>query len=342
MGTLPDFLPGYQSLDDDQSRRKFEDRWGCRLSDETGLTAQEVIERAKEGEIKGMYIVGENLALSFPRLTLVREALASLDFLVVQDMFLTETAQLAKVVLPAASFAEKEGTFTNFEGRVRRLRKALRPIGDSLPDWEIILRLANQMECLMAYSSPQEVMDEIQELVDWYQGAGYGDAEMKSKHLAEFGVSALTSRRLYKGKFPSGFGRFSPVEYVPQSDSSDDRYPLTLLAGSTLYHAGCGSRSSRSRRLKRFSPGAFVEISAPDAESLGVSDGDRVRIVSPVGEVTALARITGTVVQGVIFMPGSFPEAPVNTLLDITLDPLTKVPSQKTCLVRLERIENHG
>ena len=311
MGALPDFLPGYQSLQDAQARRKFEDCWGCRLPDDKGLTALEMIDRAKEGGIKGMYIVGENPALSFPRLALIRETLASLDFLVVQDMFLTETANLATVVLPAASFAEKEGTFTNFEGRIRRLRKALEPVGDSLPDWEIILQLAKGMDYPMPYSSPQQVMDEIEGLVP-------------------------------KAQFPSGPGRFSPCDYVPESQSLRDGYPFTLLAGTTLYQFGTGSRTSRSSRLSKFSPKAFVEVSEPDAESLGINDGDMVKVVSPVDEVTVAAKVTEALSQGMIFMPVSFPESPVNGLFDIVLDPGTKTPALKTCLVRLERIANHG
>jgi len=311
MGALPDFLPGYQSLRDAQARRKFEDCWRCRLPDDKGLTALEMVDRAKEGGIKGMYIVGENPALSFPRLALVRETLASLDFLVVQDMFLTETANLATVVLPAASFAEKEGTFTNFEGRIRRLRKALEPVGDSLPDSEIILQLAKGMDYPMPYSSPQQVMDEIEGLVP-------------------------------KAQFPSGPGRFSPVDYAPELPSSRDGYPFTLLAGTTLYQFGTGSRTSRSSRLSKFSPKAFVEVSEPDAESLGINDGDMVKVVSPVDEVTAAAKVTEALSQGMIFMPVSFPESPVNGLFDIVLDPGTKTPALKTCLVRLERTANHG
>jgi len=311
MGALPDFLPGYQSLEDAQARKKFESRWGCDLPGDKGLTALEMIDRAREGGLRGMYVVGENPALSFPQTALVRETLASLDFLVVQDIFLTETARLATVVLPASSFAEKEGTFTNFEGRLRRLRKAVEPVGDSLPDWEIVLELAKSMGYPMPYSSPQQVMDEIEELVP-------------------------------KAQFASGPGRFSPVDYLPESQTSRDGYPFTLLAGTTLYQFGTGARTSRSSRLSKFSPKAFVEVSEPDAKDLGIKDGDMVKVVSPVDEVTAAARVTDTLSQGMIFMPMSFPESPVNGLFDTVLDPGTKTPALKTCLVRLERIADNG
>jgi predicted molibdopterin-dependent oxidoreductase YjgC len=342
VGALPDFLPGYQSVEDAQARKKLADRWGVCLPADVGLTAVEMIEHAKEGKIKGMYIVGENPALSFPHLTLVTEALSALDFLVVQDMFLTETARLATVILPAASFAEKEGTFTNFEGRVQQVRKATEPLADSLPDWETILRLANSMGRPMPYSSLQQVMDEIEELVPLYQGIGYADLEMKGLYPAERDGVPWGTRRLYKGQFPSGFGRFSPVQYIPRAELPQDGYPLTLLAGTILYQFGTGSRSSRASRLERFQPDAFVEISEPDAKRLGISHGDDVKVVSPLSEVSAKARIVDTVAEGMLFMPVSFSESPVNALFDIALDPRSKTPSLKACAVKLERIRPRG
>lgn len=329
MGTLPDFLPGYQSLQDNQARAKFETRWMCSLPVDTGLSALEMVGGAREGRIKAMYIVGENPAVSFPNSTLVRQALESLDFLVVQDMFLTETAKMADVVLPAASFAEKEGTFTSFDGIVQRLQKALEPFGDSLPDWEIILRLADKMGYPMPYSSPGEVMEEIAEVVPSYQGASPGELERRSRHFIE-------------REFPIGRGRFMPVEYKPLGEDSNSEFPFTLLAGTILYRFGAGTRSSRSSRLRKFAPAAFVEISKSDAESLKVGDGDMVKVVSAVGELVVAARVTDTVTPGVVFMPVSFPESPASCLFDVVLDSRTKAPALKTCPVRLERIDGHG
>ncbi|MCK4697670.1 MAG: formate dehydrogenase subunit alpha, partial [Dehalococcoidia bacterium] len=289
MGAMHDLLPGYHRVEDEQSRKKFADRWDTELPADAGLSAIEMIYHARDGKIKGMYIMGENPLLSFPNPALVKESLESLDFLVVHDMFLTETAKMANVVLPAASFAEKEGTFTNFEGRVQRVRKVIEPIGDSLPDGEIILRLSNVMGCPMPYSSLQQIMDEIQELVPLYQVMDYRDSEMKGTSRADLDRDPLRNRRMYKGQFPSGFGRFSPVQYEPPSKTSEDGYNLTLLAGSILYHSGTGSRSSRSPRLSEFSPEAFVELGESDAKQVGISQGDQVRVISPVGEVTAVA-----------------------------------------------------
>jgi formate dehydrogenase alpha subunit len=341
MGTLPKFLPGYQSVAGAQARGKFEERWGVSLPAEAGLTALEMMEQAKKGKIKGMYIMGENPILSFPNSRFIREVLASLDFLAVQDMFLTETARLANVVLPAASFAEKEGTFTNFEGRVQRVQKAIAPLGESLPDWEIILRLANKMGSPMPYSSPQQVMDEIVgccqlPAYSFYEGGGHLESEAKSLYGAE-SSSCRGVGRVHGGQFPEGFARFCPVEYVPPAKAKKG-YPFTLLTGIIFNHFGTGSRSSRSARLKKFSPEVFVEICESDATKLAITDGEKVRVISPVSEVTAMVRITDTLHEGMLFMPISFPEAPVNELFDIVLNPETKAPSLKACNAKIEKI----
>jgi len=330
MGTLPKFLPGYQSVTDAQARERFEERWGASLPAEPGLTTLEIMEQVKKGKIKGMYIMGENPILSFPNSRRITEILTSLDFLVVQDMFLTETAKLANVVLPAASFAEKEGTFTNFEGRVNRVRRAIKPIGESLPDWEIILRLAEKMGSPMQYSSLQDVMSEIEELVPSYEA--YTDFERQDELAYE------ETGRTYGRQLLKGFARFSPIEYTPQAGERKSDYPFTLLTGTTLYHFGTGSRSSRSLRLKKFSPEAFVEICESDARKLAITDGEKVKVSSAVGEVTTMVKITDTLREGMLFMPVSFPETPVNELFDITLNPETKAPSLKACSVKIEKI----
>jgi formate dehydrogenase alpha subunit len=330
MGTLPKFLPGYQSVVDAQARERFEKYWGASLPAEAGLTTLEIMEQVKEGKIKGMYIMGENPVLSFPNSRLIPEILASLDFLVVQDMFLTETAKLANVVLSAASFAEKEGTFTNFEGRVNRVRKAIEPIGESLPDWEIVVRLADKMGYPLPFSSLQDVMSEIEELVPSYET--YTDYE-KQDELAYGETGRTSGRPLLKG-----FARFSPTEYTPQAGERKSDYPFTLLTGGTLYHFGTGTRSSRARRLRKFSLRSFVEICESDARKLAVTDGEEVKVISAVGEVTTTVKITDTLCKGMLFMPFSFPETQVNDLFDIVLNPETKEPSLKACSVKIEKI----
>jgi len=330
MGTLPKFLPGYHSVTDAQARGKFEERWGVNLPAKDGLTALEIMEQIKKTNIKGMYIVGENPVLSFPNSRLITEILNSLDFLVVQEMFLTETAKLANVVLPAASFAEKDGTFTNFEGSVQKVRKAINLLGESLPDWEIILRLADKMGSLMPYSSPQDVMNEIEELVPSYKA--YTNSERQDE-LAYGETGRTYGRQLLKG-----FARFSPIEYTPQAGEIKSDYPFTLLTGTTLYHFGSGNRSSRAWRLRKFTPQSFVEICESDATKLTLTDGEKVKVISAAGEVTTMVKITSTLREGMLFMPVSFPETPVNELFDIVLNPETKSPSLKACNVKIEKI----
>jgi len=307
MGVLPNFLPGYQSVVDAGVRRRFEEWWGVDLPAKPGLTAVEIIEQAKEGKIKGLYVVGENPVLSFPNSSLVSEAMSCLECLIVQDIFLSKTAELATVVLPAASFAEKEGTFTNLEGRVNRLRKAIEPVGESLSDWEIVQRLAERMGYLLHFSSPQQIMDEVKELVP---------------HQAEL----------------EGPLHFSRVEYVPLSDGAKEDYPFVLLTGTTLHHHGTGTRSSRAKRLVNFSPQPFLEIGAPDAIKVAITNGDRVRITSPTGEVTAKVKIVDTLPERMLFMSVSFPDTPVNGLFDIVLDTEAKTPALKSCYVKVEKV----
>jgi formate dehydrogenase alpha subunit len=341
MGALPDWLPGYVPVEDDKARQKFAACWGADLPGGIGLSAVDMVSGALEGKVKGMYIMGENPVLSFPQQRLVEEALGSLEFLVVQDLFLTETARLAKVVLPSSSFAEKEGTFTNFEGRGQRLRKVIAPYGNSLPDWEIILKLADTMGRSMPFSSIQQIMAEIEEMVPLYSGIGDKGPDTVNIYRLELDRNSLINRRLYKGKFPSGFGCFSPVRYEAATNGSKKGYPLALLVGSVLYHSGNGSRTSRSPRLSKFLHQPYVEIGETDAERFKIDQGDEVRVISPWGDVTAVARFSDRFPEGVIFIPNSLPTAPVNRLFEIALDAQSGAPALKTCAVKLERISHH-
>jgi predicted molibdopterin-dependent oxidoreductase YjgC len=340
MGTLPSFLPGYKNIDNTQNRKIYEERWGKHLPEAPGLTALEMIEAALTGEVKGMFIAGENVIGSFPQPTRVKKALTNLEFLVVTDMFMTDTAQLATIVLPVASFAEKEGTYTNFEGRVQRLHKAIEPRGESLPGIEIIIRLAEKLESPIPFSSSQEVMEEIKEMVPFYHNVGYGGADSLGLELADTDEDAPGNRRLHNGLFPSGFGRFSPVEFQPPTDVANDGYPFTRLAGSILFSFGAGTRSSHSKRLKRYSPGAFLSISNGDAKEVGIQDGDRVKITSARGEVAANVKIDAGLPRGVLFMPISIAESPIYELFDATLTQTTKAPALKSCPVKLERTKD--
>ena len=338
MGALPGFLPGYKSVDNAQNWKKYEERWGRQMPGNAGLTALEMVEAALAGKLKGMFIVGENVVAGFPRPTRVKKALENLEFLAVTDLFLTETARLATVVLPAASFAEKEGTFTNFEGRVQRLHKAIEPYGESLPDSEIIMRLAAKMAAPMPFSSSQQVMEEIEAMVPFYHHLAYRDTKSLGADMEDADINTPGNRRLYNGLFPRGFGRFSAVEYTPPKDVANTDYPFTLLVGSVLFNFGSGSRSSRSKRLRRFRPGVFLEINDNDARHLGLNEGDKVRVTSAQGELTVNVKIDAGLQPGLLFVPVASPEIPVYELFDTTLYHQAKAPALKSCAVKVERI----
>ena len=334
MGAIPAFLPGYQPVDKAAVAKLFAERWGTVAPSNKGLTAAEMILNMDQGAIKGMYLVGVDPLRSMPDAVLTKRALSSLDFLVVQDMFLTDTAAIANVVFPSASFAEKEGTLTNFEGRVQRLRKAIPPVRSSLPDWEIVLMLARKMNQPMPYSNLQEVMDEIEELVPFYQGPGYADSDAKGLYRSDRENLAVANRRLYKGQFPSGFGRFSPVQYVPSIEAGDG-YPFTLTTGTSLFHLGIGK--PEASRFSSFQAEDILEMSVSDAKKLGISTGDDVKISSKVGSIVARARLSQNVGEGLLFMSATSANSLVTRLMEVALDPKSRTPSQKACTVKLER-----
>jgi predicted molibdopterin-dependent oxidoreductase YjgC len=341
MGAAPDFLPGYLSVNDTQNRRKFEERWNAKLPTNSGLTALEMMEAARSGKVKGMLIIGENPVGSFPQPKGIKEALSSLEFLVVADIFPGETVRLASVVLPSASFAEKEGTFTNFEGRIQQLKKAIKPTGDSLPDSEIIIQLSSAMGSPMPYSSSHQVMEEIEEMVPFYHHVSPKDADTLGLEMSEVDSDMPGTRRLYKGLFPSGFGQFHPVDFTPLQESNNG-YPFTLIIGSSRYHFGTGARSQRSERLRRFSPEAFAEINPADAKQTGLKDEDKIKIISEQGELSASARMSDKLPRGVVYMAESFVQSPVHELFNTVIDTRSKTPALKSCAVRLERIAANG
>jgi formate dehydrogenase alpha subunit len=332
MGTLPDFLPGYRNLDDTQTRDSFKNTWQAEIPESQGMGAIEVFQQAEAGTIKGMVIMGENPMVSFPDPAFIRKSLSSLEFLCVIDIFPGETTELASVVMPAAAFAEKDGSFTNFEGRVQQIRKALDPPGSALPEWKIIVELARQMDSPMQYSSSREILNEIEELVPLYQNISHRDFEQDDDVL-DSSAERLGSKRFYKGLFPSGFGRFTSVEYIPSETNKNGEYPLVMVTGSTLHGFGGGSRTGRTSRLNSFTPQAWINISEDDSNRYKLYPGDTTRIISPAGEITAIVRISDVLDEGMVFMPSSFSDAPVNTLFGHNTD-----NSLKTCSVRLERI----
>jgi formate dehydrogenase alpha subunit len=339
MGALPNVYPGYQAVADAEIRKKFEQAWGCKLPEKPGLTITELFDAAYRGELKALYIIGENPLLSEPDISHAREALERVDFLVVQDNFLSETAKLADVVLPGVSFAEKDGTFTNTERRVQRVRKAVEPVGDSRPDWWITCEIARRMGGKgFEFSHPSEIMEEISSLTPSYGGISYqrledGGLQWPCPNPDHPGTPILHTRQFTRGK-----GRFIPLEYKPPKELPDKRYPLVLTTGRSLYHFHTGTLTRRVEGLNVLKREGEVEINPADASALGIADGEKVKVISRRGEVVTKAKVTEVSPAGVVFMTFHFAESPANMLTNSALDPVAKIPEYKVCAVRIEKI----
>jgi formate dehydrogenase alpha subunit len=336
MGALPNVYPGYQSVTDDVIREKFETAWRADLPSEVGLTIVEMIHAAHEGKVKAVYVMGENPMMSDPDVNYVKEALENVDFLVVQDIFLSETAQLADVVLPAASFAEKNGTLTNSERRVQLWRKAIDPVGESRPDWEIICDIATRMGYDMKCDSPAQIMDEITRLTPIYGGMSHDRLEGDGLQWPCPDKSHPGTQFLHKGKFSRGLGKFHAIEFRPPFEMPDEEYPLLLTTGRMLYHFHTGTLSRRSAGLDELHPEGKVEISPEDAAKLDVEDSDLVEVTSRRGKVVAKALVTDKSPVGTVFMTFHFREAAANLLTVSALDPVAKIPEYKVCAVKVE------
>jgi formate dehydrogenase alpha subunit len=338
VGALPNVYPGYQAVADPAIKDKFEEAWSCYLPEQPGLTITEFFDAAYRGQIKAMYVMGENPVLSEPEAKHAEEALQKLEFLVVQDFFLTETARLADVILPGVTFAEKDGTFTNTERRVQLVRQAIAPVGNSRPDWWIIGQIAQRMGGKgFAFNSPSEIMDEIAQLTPAYGGISY-------RRLEEGGLQWPCPTEEHPGTpilhtmlFSRGKGHFVPLEYRPPAELPDDDYPLILTTGRSLFHFHTGTMSRKVKGLNVFKNEEQVEMNPRDAAALGVADGDMVRVVSRRGAVVAKACLTDDSPAGVVFMTFHFAESPTNRLTNPALDPVAKIPEYKVSAVRIEK-----
>jgi len=339
MGGLPNVMTGYQQVADPAVRKRFQDAWGLEVPEKPGLTVVEMMQAAGTGTVRGMMVVGENPMISDPDITHVQEALQSLDLLVVQDIFFTETARLAHVVLPACSFAEKEGTYTNTDRRVQRTRRAIPPIGDSKPDGQIIGELAREMGYEgFLYASEDKIMEEIAALTPSYGGITYERLDRgEVLHWPCPEEMHPGTPFLHEKGFARGRGRFFAVDHVPPPELPDAEYPYLLNTGRVPFHFHGGSMTRRIERLDREVSTGYVDIHPEDAGKLEVQEGDRLRVASRRGEVTACARITEEVDPGMVFMPMHFSESAVNILTDTKLDPQAKIPNLKVCAVRLQR-----
>lgn len=339
MGCLPNVYTGYQSVNDPAIKEKFEAAWGCALSQHPGLTLTEIFDAAHEGRIKAIYLVGENPVLSDPNASHVEEALKRLDFLVVQDIFLSETARLADVVLPAATFAEKDGTFTNTERRVQRVRQALKPRGDSRPDWWITCQIARSLGGRgFDFEDPSQMMDEIARLTPSYGGISYPRLDEGGLQWPCPDAEHPGTPILHVGRFTRGKGRFASLSHRPSLEEPDGQYPLLLTTDRNLYQFHTGTLTRKVQGLNVLRGEELVELNPTDASHLGIRDGELLRVLSRRGEVIARARVTEKSPPGVISMTFHFAESATNLLTNPGLDPVAKIPELKVCAVRLERV----
>ena len=342
MGALPNVFPGYQPVNKDESRKKFEDAWGTELPPYAGMKLTEMLPAAYEGKFKSLYIMGENPVLTDPDANHVVQALKNLDFFVFQDIFLNETAELADVVLPAASFAEKDGTFTNTERRVQLIRKAIEPIGESKPDWWITCEIAKRMGAKgFEYENASQIMEEIAKLTPSYGGISFSRLEQGSLQWPCTSDEHPGTCILHSEVFsrPQGKGYFVPLEFRAPVDPTDDEYPLLLMTGRRLYHYHA-TMTRKSDVLNTLMPEELAEINPFDAELLEVNTGDMVRVTSKQGEVEVRAKVTPAVPVGMVAMAFHFAECPTNQLISAkpeTLDPVTGTPAYKTCPVRIKK-----
>jgi len=339
LGCLPGDLTGYQKVADMKVRQKFAEAWGVdTLSDKPGLTVTEIMDAAHAGSLKALLIMGENPMLSDPDSGHVEQSLRHLDFLVVQDIFLTETAEFAHVILPSACWAEKEGTFTNTERRVQRVRKAVDPPGQARADWAILNELGQRLGLKGNYASPQQIMKEIAELTPSYGGISYarleklGGLQWPCPDPKHPGTPILHAKAFTRGK-----GLFNPVEHQEPEELPDKRFPFTLTTGRVLYHYHTATMTRRSQGLNDLAPQCLLEINPADAQELGLADGDMVRVWSRRGEIQAAAWVTPRVAPKVVFMPFHYAEAAANKLTIKSLDPVAKIPELKVCAVKLEK-----
>ncbi|MBN2060089.1 MAG: molybdopterin-dependent oxidoreductase [Deltaproteobacteria bacterium] len=337
MGLLPPVLTGFQSVSDGEKRSKFEKEWGVSIPAAPGLTLSEMLLSPAGEEIRGMYIVGANPAVSAPSLKSIKKRLDRLDLLIVQDIFPTETATFADVVFPACSFAEKDGTFTNTERKVQRIRKAINPAGQAMADWEIIRDLSKQMGYEMNYSSPEEIFNEIRRLTPPYQGISYQRIEEDGIKWPCPDEAHPGTEHLHQDSFPIGRALFMPVEHRLPMENPDADYPFMLLTGRDSHHAHTGTMTRRSKTLSSIVPEAYVEINPLDAAAADVKNGEDLKITSRRGEVILHAYITDRVSKGVLFMPFHFSETSANTLTGVFLDPRSKMPEFKNIPVRMSK-----
>jgi formate dehydrogenase alpha subunit len=337
MGALPNVYVGYQPVADPNIQSKFEETWKVKLSATPGQTSTQILEGVKERGIRGLYILGEDPAQTDPDTNRVRASLKALDFLVVQEIFPTETTNYADVILPAASFAECDGTFTNGERRIQRVRKAI-PAICGQENWQTICLIAQKMGYPMKYNHPSEIMDEIASLAPMFAGVSFARLGSGGLQWPIPSKEHPGTETLHVGCFSCGLGKFNAVEHKYPAEQTDSDYPLILTTGRRREHYNCGSMTRRSRGIMYVWPEETIEISPADAKELGVEDGETVLVRSRRGEVRTKARVTDKSSRGVAFMSFHYQDVLTNLLTNAALDPQAKTPEYKACAIKIEKI----
>jgi formate dehydrogenase alpha subunit len=339
MGGLPNVLTGYQPVSDPEVRQRFAAVWGREIPEKPGMTVTDMAQALDEGRLKGLYIIGENPKLSDPDLNHFGSALKNLDILVVQELFLSETAQVADVVLAAGSTAEKEGTVTNSERRCMRMFKAVEPVGEALADWEIICRFSRALGYDMDYESPKEIFDEIVSLTPKsYGGMSYDRLGLEGLQWPCPAEDHPGTPYLHKEQFTRGKGKFHGVAYHDPAEMPDQTYPFFLTTGRMFAHFHTGTMTRVSQNLDQEESTGYVEINPEDARKLDVREGEVLILASRRGEMEIPARISETVKPGTLFVPIHFGENPTNVLTNPAFDPLAKIPEFKVGAVHIKRL----
>ena len=339
-GLIPMFYPDYQLVTNEDARDRFQAAWDRELDPERGLTVTEIVASALKGGVRGMYMMGENPFLSDPNVNKVRKALAALEFLVVQDIFLTETAEFADVILPATSYMEKDGTYTNTDRRVQIKRKVLDPPGEAREDWRIICDIATRIGLPMEYESPREIFDELVSLSPNYAGLSYDNLGRQGKLYPNPDPEHTDGTVvLFDEEFGTDDGKahLVPAEWLPAKELPDDEYPFVLNTGRLLEHWHTGSMTRRSYALDAIAPEAHVYLNPDDAAAMGIEEGDYARITSRRGSIELAAKLSHRDTPGTCFIPFHFREAAANVLTIDEIDPMGKIPEFKFCAVKVER-----
>lgn len=336
MGALPNVYPGYQNVSSPTIRTKFEEAWGVPLNPNPGFMIPDMFETAVNKKLRAMYIMGEDPVLTDADANHVRKGLQSLDFLVVQDIFMSETAKLADVFLPGASFTEKSGTFTNTERRVQRVNKAIEPLGNAKADWEIVCAVARRMGYAFNYDSPAEIMKEIASLIPQYAGISFERLGTQGLQWPVPNAEHLGTKFLHEGKFSRGKGIFMPIEYQLPDELPDEEYPFLLSTGRKLSHYGVMTRNSDA--LESYSPEELAELNPEDAKRLEIENGGRIKVASRRGELETKVKVTDRVPPGMIFMTLHYKESPTNVLTNAAYDKVTKTYEYKVCGVKVNKL----